>query len=78
MFYKVLYRDPLFYAVYAFVKWEMIRGNGFMATYSFIFVSPNLVVAFTQTFWCSLNELFESNRRLAKVRSHSVYEKRLN
>ena len=40
MFYRVLYIDLLFYAVYGFLKWKMIRGNGFMAIFCFIFVSP--------------------------------------
>ena len=40
MFYRVLYRDLLFYSVYGFLKWKMIRGNGFTATFCFISVSP--------------------------------------
>ena len=27
----MLYKDLLFYAVYGFLKWSMIRGKGFMA-----------------------------------------------
>ena len=49
-----LYRDLLLFTVYGFLKWEMIWGNGFMAISCFI-----LVVAFIQTFQCSLEKLFE-------------------
>ena len=37
---RVLYRDLLFYTIYAFVKWKIIRGNGFAAISCFMFVSP--------------------------------------
>ena len=36
--FRVLYRDLLFYAVYGFLKWEMIRCNGFTTISYFIFV----------------------------------------
>ena len=56
-----LYRDLLLFTVYGFLKWEMIWGNGFMA-------SPALF------WWSHLYKLFSvpwknylSNRRLAKV-----------
>ena len=42
MFYRVLYSDLLFYSVYGFLKWKMIRGNGFTAISCFIFVSPKI------------------------------------
>ena len=55
MFYRVLYRDLLFYAI-CFTKMKMIRGNESPA----LFLCPKtFVVAFIQTFQCSLNELFE-------------------
>ena len=38
----MLYRDLLFYSVYGFLKWKMIRGNGFTAVSRFIFVSPKI------------------------------------
>ena len=40
MFYEKLYRYFLFYAVYGFLKWKMIGGNGFTAIFCFTFVSP--------------------------------------
>ena len=46
----VLYRDLLLYTVYGFLKWKMIRGNGFIEISCFIFVFPKLVVASIQTF----------------------------
>ena len=65
-----LYRDLLLYIVYGFLKWEMIWGNGFMA-------SPALF------WWSHLYKLFSvpwknylSNRRLAKVISHWVCKMR--
>ena len=36
----VLYKDLLLYTVYGFLKWKLIRGNGFMVISCFIFVSP--------------------------------------
>ena len=39
MFYRMIYRARLFYAVYGFLKWKMIRGKGFAAMSCFIFVS---------------------------------------
>ena len=36
----VLYRDFSLYTNYGFLKWKMIRGNGFMEISSFIFVFP--------------------------------------
>ena len=48
----VLYRDLLLYTVYGFLKWKMIRGNGFIEISCFIFVFPKLVVASIQTFQC--------------------------
>ena len=40
MFYRVLFRDFLFYAVYGFLKWKMMQNNEFMAISCFIFVFP--------------------------------------
>ena len=42
MFYRVLYRDLLFYSVYGFLKWKMMRGNGFTAISYFVFVSRKI------------------------------------
>ena len=69
----VLYGDLLFYSVYSFLKWKMIKGYGFTAISCFIFVPKN--------WWLHLYKLFIvywlnylSNRRLVKVTSHSVWE----
>ena len=40
MFCKGVYRDLLLYAICGFLKWKMIRVNGFKAISCFIFVSP--------------------------------------
>ena len=42
MFYRVLYRDQLFYSIYGILKWKMIRGNRFTAISCFIFGSPKI------------------------------------
>ena len=39
-YFIVLYRSLLFCAVYGFLKWKMIRDNGFTAISCFISVSP--------------------------------------
>ena len=54
------YRDLLFYRVYGFLKWKMIRGNGFTAISCFIFVRIYKKLSSVPR----MNDL--SNRRLAK------------
>ena len=50
IFYRVLYRDLLFYTVCGFLKWKMIRGNGFMVISCFIFVSQKFGVRIYSNF----------------------------
>ena len=75
MFYKVFYKDLLFYAVYGLLKWKMIRGNGFTAISCFIFVSQKFGGTIYTNFLSSVPWMnYFSNRRLPKVTPHSVCE----
>ena len=73
MFYRVRYRDLLLYGVYGFLKWKMIRGNGFRAISCLIFVLPKFggrIYTNLGVPWMN----YLSNQRLAKVASPWVCE----
>ena len=75
-FYKVLYRDFLFYAAYGFLKGKMIPLESIHSNLQLCFWVPKV-------WWSQLYKIssvpwmnYLSNRRLVKVTSHSVCETR--